>query len=130
MGPSPQESGTKTPGLKRNFQTAVNPPQSPPLTTDHKNEAPLFVPILCLYNRAWAQNCSSSFARSRSNHAKRKSHSFFASSRSRCLGVPLERILLWTKEKASQNRYRDARYSQRRISRTEVDRGSADRHQY
>jgi len=61
---------------------------------------------------------------------KRKSHSFFASSRSRCLGVSLERILLWTKEKTSQNRYRDARYSQRRISRTEVDRGSADRHQY
>jgi hypothetical protein len=33
----------------------------------------------------------------RSAHAKRKSHSFFASWGTRCLGVPLEGILLWTK---------------------------------
>jgi len=51
-------------------------------------------------------------------------------SRARCLGVPMERILLRTKEKASQNRYRDARYSQRRISGIEVDRGVTERHQY
>src|ERR1700732_756518 len=44
----------------------------------------------------------------RSSHAKRKSYSLVAPSRTRCLGVPLERILLRTNEKASQNRYRDA----------------------
>jgi hypothetical protein len=49
----------------------------------------------------------------RSSHAKRKPHSLFTSSRTRCLGVPLEGILFRSKEKASQNRHRIARYPQR-----------------
>jgi hypothetical protein len=44
--------------------------------------------------------------------------------------VPLEGISLRTKKKASQNRYRDARYSERRIGGIEVDCSIAERHQY
>src|SRR6266481_7550383 len=68
---------------------------------------------LCLccayYNRPKAEFVPA-WPQARSSHAKRKSHSLFTSSRTRCLGVPLERILFRRKEKASQNRHRVARY--------------------
>src|SRR2546427_2145360 len=103
---SPQESDTRTPDLKRPSRPPVNPGQRQPFTTDDQATFPSLC-LYCAYNRVGLRTLVPPWPVKEQPCKKEVSFALHVVKDPRCLGVPLERILFRTNEKASQNRHRN-----------------------